>query len=37
VVLEAGTVAEKGTHDELVAMGGRYARLWRIQTGAAVA
>ena len=37
VVLDGGTVAEQGTHDELVARGGRYARLWAIQTGAAVA
>ncbi len=28
VVLEAGAVVESGTHDELVAAGGRYATLW---------
>ncbi|PJN02103.1 multidrug ABC transporter permease [Streptomyces sp. CB01201] len=28
-VLDAGQVVELGTHDELVALGGRYARLWR--------
>jgi ATP-binding cassette, subfamily C, bacterial len=30
VVLEKGTVIEEGTHDELLAVGGRYAHLWRI-------
>lgn len=32
-VLERGQVAESGTHDELIAKGGVYAALWRIQTG----
>ena len=32
-VLEAGHVLESGTHDELVAAGGLYAALWRVQTG----
>jgi len=32
-VLEAGRVIESGTHDELVAQGGVYAALWRLQTG----
>ncbi|CAM02315.1 ATP-binding cassette subfamily C protein [Saccharopolyspora erythraea NRRL 2338] len=29
VVLDAGQVVETGTHDELVAAGGRYAALWK--------
>lgn len=32
-VLEAGSVLESGTHEELVAGGGLYAALWRVQTG----
>ena len=31
VVLESGAVVEQGTHDELVARGGRYARLFNLQ------
>jgi ATP-binding cassette subfamily B protein len=36
-LLQDGAVAEQGTHDELVALGGAYAALWRVQTGEAVA
>ena len=32
-VLHAGEVVEAGTHDELVAADGRYATLWKVQTG----
>jgi ATP-binding cassette subfamily B protein len=32
-VLDAGRVAEAGTHDELLGAGGTYAALWRVQTG----
>jgi ATP-binding cassette subfamily B protein len=35
-VLDAGRVAEVGTHDELVAAGGLYSALWRVQTGEAI-
>jgi ATP-binding cassette subfamily B protein len=34
-VLEAGTIIEAGTHEELVENGGLYAALWRVQTGEA--
>ncbi|MFI5606839.1 ABC transporter ATP-binding protein [Amycolatopsis sp. NPDC051903] len=33
VVLDAGAVVESGTHDELVAAGGRYATLWAAWSG----
>ncbi|MCD4527012.1 ABC transporter ATP-binding protein [Nocardioides sp. cx-173] len=34
-VMDAGRIAESGTHDELVALDGAYAALWRVQTGEA--
>jgi ATP-binding cassette subfamily B protein len=32
-VMHAGRVTEAGTHDELIALSGRYAALWSVQTG----
>lgn len=33
VVLDNGRIIEQGSHDELLAKNGQYARLWRVQTG----
>ncbi|MBX2802388.1 MAG: ABC transporter ATP-binding protein/permease [Myxococcales bacterium] len=37
VVLNAGRVVEQGPHDDLLALGGTYARLWAVQTGSLAA
>lgn len=34
LVLEDGAVSERGTHDELLALGGRYGAMWAAQTRA---
>jgi ATP-binding cassette subfamily B protein len=31
VVLDQGSIVESGTHDELVARGGKYARMFALQ------
>ncbi|ELY46398.1 ABC transporter ATP-binding protein [Natronorubrum tibetense] len=33
LVLEGGSIAERGTHDELLANGGLYSHLWGVQAG----
>ena len=33
IVLDRGRIVEKGTHDELLALGGLYASLWAHQSG----
>ena len=33
IVMDNGNVAETGTHEDLVALGGIYANLWKVQTG----
>ena len=34
-MIDAGRIVEAGRHDELVALEGAYAALWRVQTGEA--
>jgi ABC-type multidrug transport system fused ATPase/permease subunit len=37
VVVEGGRIADEGTHDELLARGGLYQKLWNIQAGGFIA
>lgn len=34
VMLEKGRIVEKGTHEELLERGGKYAEMWKVQAGA---
>lgn len=34
IMLEKGRIAEQGTHEGLLKMGGKYAQMWRVQAGA---
>ena len=33
ILLENGRIAEEGTHESLLALGGRYAEMWKVQAG----
>jgi subfamily B ATP-binding cassette protein HlyB/CyaB len=33
ITIDRGRLVEQGTHDELIGTGGRYASLYRLQTG----
>ena len=33
IVMDNGSVAETGTHEDLVVLGGIYSNLWKVQTG----
>lgn len=34
IVLDEGSIIERGTHSELLTLGGKYADMWAAQTGA---
>ena len=34
IMLEKGKIVEQGTHEELLAMKGKYAQMWKVQAGA---
>lgn len=36
LVLDSGQIVERGTHDELLAIGGHYQQLWQLQSGRGV-
>ena len=34
IMLEDGHIVEEGSHEDLLALGGKYARMWKVQAGA---
>ena len=34
IMLENGHIVEEGSHEDLLALGGKYARMWKVQAGA---
>ena len=34
IMLEKGRIVEQGTHEELLSLNGKYARMWKVQAGA---
>ncbi len=37
IMLENGRIVEQGSHEELLAMNGKYAQMWKVQAGAYIA
>ena len=37
IMLENGSIVEQGSHDELLRMNGKYAKMWKVQAGAYIA
>ena len=37
IMLEDGRIAEQGSHEQLLALNGKYAKMWKVQAGAYIA